>query len=57
MIIKGQKEISARYLGNKVISAVYYGTKLVWEAISSCFGRGYWDNNKPWSNNDGWNNG
>jgi len=40
MIYKGRKEIAARYIGSRVIAAVYYGVKLVWEAISSCFGSG-----------------
>lgn len=29
----------------------------VWQAIRSCFGRGFWNNQKPWSNTDGWKNG
>lgn len=57
MILKGTSEITGRYFGNKIISSIYYGTKLIWEAISSCFGAGYWDNNKPWNNDDAWNNG
>ena len=57
MIYKGTKEISARYIGSRAIAAVYYGAKVVWEAISSCFGSGYWSNDRPWSNTDGWRNG
>ncbi len=56
MIYKEQKEMSARYLGARAIEAVYKGAVLVWEAISSCFGSGYWINNRPWSNTDGWRN-
>ena len=48
--------MSARYLGAKAIEAVYLGAVLVWEAISSCFGSGYWIDNRPWSNTDGWRN-
>ncbi len=57
MIYKGKREISARYVGARAVAAVYRGAKLVWEAISSCFGAGYWDNDKPWSNADGYSNG
>ena len=57
MIYFNGKETTARYLGKKAVEAVYYGAALIWEAISSCFGAGYWDNDKPWSNEDGWNNG
>lgn len=41
MIIKNSLSIQARYYGTKTISAVYYGAKLVWEAITSCFGSWY----------------
>ena len=57
MIYKDGKELTARYVGRKAVSAVYYGARLVWEAISSCFGAGYWDNDRPWSGDDAWNNG
>lgn len=56
MITKNHLTMQARYYGTKTISAVYYGAKLVWEAISSCFGSGYWINNRPWSNTDSWRN-
>lgn len=42
--------------GSKVISAVYLGLKLIWQYIKSCFGRGYWINDKMWSNTDAWAN-
>lgn len=42
--------------GNKALSYIYYGTKLVWQAIRSCFGKGFWINDKPWSNDDAWKN-
>lgn len=44
------------YYGRKAISAVRYGTKLVWQAIRSCFGSGGWINDKPWLNDEGWKN-
>lgn len=56
MIYKEGKELSARYYGVRAVSAVYYGAKMVWEAISSCFGAGYWMNERPWNEN-GWKNG
>lgn len=35
---------------------IYRGARLVWQAISSCFGSGAWLNDKPWLNTDGWKN-
>lgn len=54
MIYKTQLELGARYHGSRAIAAVYYGARLVWEAISSCFGKGLWINLKPWQNSDAW---
>lgn len=56
MIYKGDTEVSAIYKGNRVIVEVYKGAVLVWQAIRSCFGRGFWINDKPWNNDDGWKN-
>lgn len=56
MIFFGDKEITLVQLGNKVITQIYLGAKLVWEAIKSCFGAGFWKNDAPWSNVEGWKN-
>lgn len=56
MIIKNGKELSGRYYNNKQISAIYKGIKLVWNAISSCFGAGVWINKYPWKNQDVYRN-
>lgn len=50
------KEVTAVNFGNRAITAVYKGTKLVWEAIRSCFGKGFWINSYPWDNGDKWTN-
>ncbi len=50
------KPINTIYKGNKTIQAVYQGLKLVWQYIRSCFGRGYWINEKQWSQTDAWAN-
>ena len=50
------KEISGVYIRNKAITAIYKGAVLVWEAIRSCFGKGYWIGRYPWNGKDGWKN-
>lgn len=50
------KEITGVYHGSKAISAIYKGATLVWEAVRSCFGKGFWMNNMPWNNGDKWAN-
>jgi hypothetical protein len=50
------KEIASVYKKDKAIAAIYKGARLVWEAVRSCFGKGYWINTYPWSNEDGWKN-
>lgn len=56
MISKNNNEQILLYYGSKVITTVYKGLVLIWQAIKSCFGNGYWDNTKPWDNEDGWSN-
>lgn len=51
-----EKNISAILKGNKNIAAVYKGSRLIWQYIRSCFGRGYWINEKPWQDDNGWKN-
>lgn len=50
------KQITTIYKGNRHIAAIYQGARLIWQYIRSCFGRGYWINDKPWSDTDGWKN-
>lgn len=55
-IYKGGKEVAQIFRGGKAIAAVYNGARLVWEAVNSCFGKGFWIGSKPWNNKDGWKN-
>ncbi len=52
----GGKEITAVNVAGKAITAIYAGSRLVWQAIRSCFGAGWWVNEKPWINDEGWRN-
>lgn len=54
MIHIGNKEMTAVYIGQKAVAAIYAGGKLVWQAVRSCFGSGFWRGDKPWSRTDGW---
>lgn len=54
MLFKQGKEITNIFKGKVAIAAIYRGAQLVWEAINSCFGKGFWVNIKPWSNIDAW---
>lgn len=40
------------YFNGNAIALAYYNGHLVYSAIHSCFGKGYWINDKPWSNTD-----
>lgn len=54
MITRNQIELTARYYGSKVIVTVYRGARLIWEAISSCFGSGCWLGDRVWKGDDVW---
>ncbi|MCM1219917.1 MAG: hypothetical protein NC548_36050 [Lachnospiraceae bacterium] len=48
-----------RYSINKEWVAVLYrgvknGAEKIWEAISSCFGSGWWREEDSWSDEDSW---
>jgi len=58
---QGKYELIARYKRVRQnlwhsATAVYKGARLVWMAIRSCFGAGFWLNDRPWLNNEGWKN-
>jgi hypothetical protein len=50
------RSVTTMYKGRRLFGVVYQGTKLIWQYVRSCFGRGYWINDKPWSNDNGWKN-
>jgi hypothetical protein len=52
----GNKEIDSVFYGSKFIATIYKGSMVIWEAIKSCFGKGFWINSKGWNNKDGWKN-
>lgn len=56
MIHKEGNEVTDIRVGGRVVSAVRKGVLVVWEAVRSCFGKGFWINDKPWNNKDGWKN-
>ena len=56
MIIRNGKEIIEIYKKRNSIIEVYHGKRLVWQIARSCFGSGYWINEKPWFNTDVWKN-
>jgi hypothetical protein len=58
---RGIHEMTGRYRIENirkmlVVKAVYRGANLVWTAIRSCFGAGYWLNSAPWLDDEGWKN-
>lgn len=55
-LYKDGRQIEQIHYGGKVITAVHKGAILVWQAVRSCFGSGFWINKKPWINDEGWNN-
>lgn len=56
MKIYKQYEIFVRYYGKKIITKTYKGLRLIWVGVRSCFGAGYWINDKPYNNDDRWVN-
>ena len=53
-IKKNIKDTLAITAYGKVISRVHAMGRVVWNAVRSCFGAGYWIDDYPWSDTDGW---
>lgn len=56
MIRSSGKIIEVVNYGKQAINKIYHGSRVVWESIASCFTKGFWLNNKPWTNTKGWKN-
>ena len=56
MIIINGKQITAIHAGGKAVQMVYKGARLVWQAVTSCCGAGWWRNDHVWKNDDCWKN-
>ncbi len=56
MIHRNLKDLFARYIGQKKILEIRKGNRIIWQAITSCFGAGFWRNDYPWKNEDCWKN-
>jgi hypothetical protein len=56
MIERSKKEIVEIIRGTLSVEEVYHGKLLVFQAARSCFGSGYWINERPWLNDDSWKN-
>lgn len=56
MLFHGKKEIVELYRGRLPIIELYLGKFLIWQGLRSCFGSGYWINNRPWLNDEVWKN-
>lgn len=54
MLIYNNKEISVIFYKDKPIQSVYHLGRLVWQSVRSCFGGGYWRNDKPWMSKEPW---
>lgn len=59
-IIRKGREITGINRKGRNISEVWKyingAWRIVWQAVRSCFGTGYWINKKPWINEEGWKN-
>ena len=57
MITLDSITVAAAHFGSRAVEMISYGGRMVWYAIRSCFGAGYWDNTRKWDNNtEGWKN-
>lgn len=41
-------------IGGRYVSRMVTAGKVIYQAVRSCFGAGYWQGTKPWIGKDGW---
>lgn len=56
IFLKEGKELESSFVKGRIVTQILKGVSLLWEAIKSCFGAGFWKNDAPWSNTEGWKN-
>lgn len=56
MLYVGNNKVGRLYIGRQAVRTLYRGAVKVWEAVSSCFGSGWWRGEKPWKGTDSWKN-
>ena len=56
MIIRNGKELVEMIRGTLPVVEVYRNKLIIYRAARSCFGSGYWINDRPWLNEDAWKN-
>lgn len=54
MILHKGREIVSFAFNDKAIAEIRRGTRLVWQAIRSCFGSGHWIGSRSWIGKDKW---
>lgn len=48
------RDIIGFMFNGRAIAEIRRGTRLVWQAIRSCFGSGHWIGSRPWIGTDKW---
>lgn len=56
MIRIGNKELAGAGIGKRSLAMIAKGGRVIWEAVSSCFGSGTWRGDRPWKGTDSWKN-
>lgn len=56
MITKNKTEITSVFVKKTPIQAIHRFGITLWQAVRSCFGSGFWVNEKPWINDEAWKN-
>ncbi len=54
MLYLGKDKVGRLYIGQRAVRVLYQGAVKIWEAVSSCFGSGFWRGDKVWKGTDSW---
>ena len=52
--MKTTNRLAVARLGRQIVEVIYAGSRIVWQAVRSCFGSGKWIGDKPWIGEEKW---
>lgn len=54
MLTLSSRRVGRLVMEGRIVQTLRLGTLKIYEAVRSCFGRGYWIGSKPWIGKDKW---
>jgi len=54
MKVLNGETVETQMINGEMVSEMWLNGELIWQAVRSCFGSGYWIDEKPWLDDEVW---